>query len=123
MRNGKIVALVASVLVATPAVAADQFDLLCKAKKAEVRYRVDLARGEWCAGECSRVVKIAQVTTGEIVFEDIKALRRGDYESQVRVNRATGDWSEFTSFPASVPTTRKGVCTPARFSTFPAGKF
>lgn len=114
--------LVAAV-IAAPAAAADQFDLICKAKKTEVRYRVDLSRGEWCSEDCRRVLPVANVTTGELTLEDVRPTRRDDPTSLIRINRSTGQWHTFFAIGSLMPSGHDGLCEPAPFSGFPATKF
>lgn len=112
-------------LVSVPAGAAEQFDLICKAQKVQVRYRIDLASGEWCAGECKVVMKIAEVTSGLITLERSERRLPRDEESRTEINRATGEWHTYAFNPGLdvLPLIRDGNCEPADFSGFPARKF
>jgi hypothetical protein len=116
---------VALMLAATPAWAADRFDLVCTAGKTPVHYRVDLAAGEWCAGDCSVVNKIAAVTSGMLTLQDEKAIRRSDWENTTTVNRITGEWYSY-SYNASLgglPFQRSGRCEPTTYSGMAKPKF
>ncbi len=70
------VLVAAFVTISTPAIAADQFDLVCdgtvSAGSGRVpwseRYSVDLARGVYCDGGCSMLHLIARVEPGIIWF-------------------------------------------------------
>lgn len=110
---------------ATPAVAADQFDLVCATRKGAVHYRVDLARSAYCAGDCSVMLTIASSTPGMIVLEDHQPTFRGDKEEHSRINRTTGEWHTFSFNPRfdTTPFVRDGKCEPAPFSGFPTAKF
>jgi hypothetical protein len=110
-------------LAATPAVAADQFDLVCTAKKDVTRYRVDLNRGEWFLEKCRGVVKIAEVTAGTLTLLDEKAAKSGDVEHHIIINRSTGDWYSSFSVGDLAPSVERGTCEPASFSGFPSPKF
>lgn len=116
--------IIALGLLASPAIAADQFDLVCTAKKDSERYRVDLAKGEWCFGECKMVQKIASVTTGLIVLAEHEPTDGDKTWSFNRINRFTGEWSWYHSNPRSISVMDiSGHCVPAEFSGMPAQKF
>lgn len=113
-------------LVSVPAVAAEQqqFDLICTAKKASERYRIDLDRGEWCANKCDFVQKIASVTTGMLILAEHEPTFRGDSTSRNRINRASGQWEWYHSDPRySSVMDHNGTCRPAPYSGMPAAKF
>jgi hypothetical protein len=117
--------LMLGVLVATPVMAADQFDLICKAKKTEVRYRVDLKSGEYCTGECAIVRKIAEVTSGMLSFQKADPQVGADARITDQVNRVTGEWYRSAFFPGIdvVPSVKVGTCQPATFGGMPASRF
>lgn len=112
-------------MLATPAAAAEQFDLICSAKKTSEHYRLDLATGEYCWGSCQRIEKIASVTSGMITLMDIKPVLRGDPEVRKTINRSTGEWNWYSFAPRFdvSPDIVTGTCQPAPFSGFPAAKF
>lgn len=113
--------VLALTLVATPAAAADQFDLVCsgqyqrsavaKPQPAERIYRVDLAARTWCIEDCSVVLPIADADTARITFQSFK--RRG-VEVKHWVDRTSGEVSDidFT-----------GKCEAAPFTPIPPRKF
>lgn len=109
--------------IAAPAVAADQFDLICTSPtdKKPTRYRVDLAVGEWCEASCSATQKIAEVTSTSLTLKDEKQLRRGQMASRHWVNRVTGEWQYRFQWLGS-PSFTTGHCEPAPFSGFGAEK-
>jgi hypothetical protein len=112
-------------LIATPAYAADQFDLVCSDKISTVRYRVDLQRGEWCFGECRDVQKFASVTSGTLTLSERVPTLPGGPRSYNRISRQTGEWRWYNydpRYPSSVMD-RAGTCQPAEFSGFPVSKF
>lgn len=116
----RIAILVLGLLAATPAVAADQFDLVCVAKKDSEHYRINLQTGEWCFGSCKRVMKIKEVTEGTITLFDDKptdAVRTTAYN---RIDRRTGQWEWYNYSPdlSIVAMHITGTCEPAPFSGF-----
>lgn len=107
------------VLAATPAVAANQFDLICTANKAKVHYRVDLDTGLYCEGSCFNTYKISDITPSMIVFERHERAFAGDkeYLQQVRTN---GAWIKYfdSGSGAKMPISLTGQCRRELFSGF-----
>lgn len=109
-------ALITALLLASPAFAADQFDLVCvvsepaDVKNMTSRYRVDLASGEWCMDKCAGTQKIAGLTSTRITFFAGRSL--GHY-----TDRITGAWVY-----ASRGRVARGQCTLAPFTGFGAEK-
>lgn len=119
----RLIASVALGALAMPAIAApagDQFDLVCKAKRDGQRYRIDLAKNEWCADKCGTVRKIASVTSGTLVLADQKPAIRGEMTNTIIINRVTGAWHTYFYWPKAggLPSTTDGSCEPAPFSGF-----
>lgn len=113
--------LISTSAAAEPAV---QFDLTCTAEKASERYRVDLARGEWCFGKCDFVQKIASVTSGLLILAEHEPTFPGDSTSRNRINRVSGEWDWYHHNPKwSSTMDHKGKCEAAPFSGMPAAKF
>lgn len=111
-------------LVSAPAMAADQFDLVCKGKSGSTtRYRVDLTRGEACAGICDRVWKMGATTTSEYRLIDQSPVRGYDLEQLATVNRQTGAYSHYSKIRGLGANRTEGTCEVAQFSGFPAAKF
>lgn len=110
-------------MVATPATAADQFDLVCQHEKGATRYRVDLAKNEACSDTCDRVWKMGPATTGELKLIDQVPAYRGDLEELATVNRITGEYRYRSQFSNLRATHREGRCEVTGFSGFPAAKF
>lgn len=111
-------------LVAVPALAADQFDLLCtggRGGRETMHYRLDLARGEYCFGKCESIAKIAGVTSGMITLYDDQPKFSGDTRSYNTINRITGEWRWYNFSPrlsvAAMDIT--GSCELDDFSGFP----
>lgn len=115
-------AVLALAMLATPAAAADRFDLVCTADKATVRYRVDIAKGEACSGSCDRIWKMGPSTSGQLRIIDRAPAFRGDLEERAVVNRVTGQW---TTLVVASGKRYDGVgrCEVAFFSGFPAAQF
>lgn len=107
---------------AAPAIAADQFDLICKAGKSTTHYRVDLARNEACESTCDRVWKMGEATSGELKLINRVPAYRGDLEERATVNRATGEYRYYSSLSGHHDS-EEGKCEPAPFSGFPQAKF
>lgn len=121
----KVLACVAALSIAMPAMAADQFDLICKGRTRNAaagawaavveRYRVDLATKKWCVAECSRVFDIAEVQTDRIVFRSKERSYGSPSHYDERVNRTTGDWHE-RYIGELTYTESEGTCEAAPFS-------
>lgn len=118
-------------MVSTPAMAADQFDLICQGRakygasaswqKFENRYRVDLAAKRWCRDNCERVMPLADVNEARITFTSIHDdATIGDVDHFVE--RASGHLVEIHSSRFS-PQTVAAQCEAAPFSGMPEKKF
>jgi hypothetical protein len=115
-------------LVASPAMAADQFDLVCKGREkasaiarwrpVEVRYRLDLSRKVYCRFDCTGLESIHSVDDARIDFAPPADAARGTTAVHY-IERSDGRWTDFISGLG----TREGVCEPAPFSGFPTPKF
>jgi hypothetical protein len=107
-------------LLATPAIAADQFNLVCKSDQVMTTYRVDLAAREWCWDGCKfGTWRIHDVTSTQIIFKDVRSA--GEAVSNF-VDRTTGrshryNHGRFGSYSSD------GICEVAPFSGFPKAKF
>lgn len=115
--------LAVGLLISTPAMAADQFDLVCTTKEGQTRYRVDLARNEACEGLCDRVWTMGPPSSGELklIYKTPKSLR--DLDERATVNRVTGDYQYSNTIPGLGTQSESGHCEAAPFSGFPATKF
>lgn len=106
-------------LAATPAIAANQFDLICTANKTKVHYRVDLDTGLYCEGSCSDAYRISDITPDMIVFERHQRAFAGDkeYLQQVRTN---GAWIKYFDPGRGMKdfTSLTGQCRREMFSGF-----
>lgn len=127
--------LLIGVVVASPALAAEQFDLVCrgqvrwapagKLQPVERRYRVDLTAGTWCLDACTATEQLASVGQAEIVFKQAdRTLPPGAYFEHT-VNRTTGAWKNTYIQRGAFSTywDYSGTCEPAPFSGMPATKF
>ena len=113
----RTVTVVLGLLAATPAVAADQFDLVCSAKTETQHYRLDLVKNEWCFGKCENVQKISSVTSGMITLADHQPAFRGDYTAYNQINRISGEWRWHSYNPRYTSTMDiTGSCISAPFS-------
>lgn len=113
-----------SLLIATPAAAAEQqFDLICKGKGFETRYRVDLERNEACSGKCERVWRMGEVSSGQLKLIEKIPTSGNDLEERATVNRVTGVYSYMNHVPGLRPTFEDGICSRAAFTGFPTAKF
>jgi len=112
------------VLAATPAIAANQFDLICTANKTKVHYRVDLDTGLYCEASCFNTYKISDITPSMIVFERHERAFLGDkeYLQQVRTN---GAWIKFFDSGRGTKTSTPliGQCRRDLFSGFYNNRF
>lgn len=109
-------------LFAAPAMAADQFDLVCKYGNTPVRYRIDVARGEACEKDCARVWPMGLVTSGEIRLLDVNSGDPTRPPETITINRQTGQLRHWIGGGASAYV-ETATCEPAPFSGFPASKF
>ena len=112
----------ALLFVASPAFAADQFDLVCTGKSIAAHYRIDLARGEACDGACDRIWKMGDATSSELRIVDLPSRFRDEVAERSIVNRQTGAWHYYLS-ASGEPDGYEGHCEPAPFTGFPAAKF
>lgn len=120
-------------LIAAPASAAEQFDLICKGQQRqsvrgawqpyEVRYRIDLASKTYCAWSCTKTEALADVSAARIDFQASERKRRDDTLTIHFVDRTTGDWQYYYSGAYGLFGDAKGRCEPAAFSGFPPTKF
>lgn len=111
-----------TLLLSTPAIAADQFDLVCRAKDKTERYRVNLATGEFCTDECEVMGRLHESSETVIVFQHDRPGRFARQEVYIGVDRRTGVWR--WSFKAGFFTEEHtGTCEAAPFSGFGPTKF
>lgn len=118
----RVIILAAIAAIASPATAADQFDLVCAGKNSgkpiEKHYRVDLSAKQWCQDKCTAVEAISDVQPAKIVFRSKpKAFERDDLIVE-EVDRTTGAWRDWI-MPWWVS---NGTCEVAPFSGFSTAK-
>jgi hypothetical protein len=119
-----LILVVAMLAVPEAAAEHDRFDLVCTAKKSVVRYRIDLAAKRYCAGDCTVVRPIVEVSAAEIVLERHMPAFRSDITQREIINRATGSWTYYFDMPAAgLPVTQDGICEKAAYSGLPESKF
>lgn len=123
-------------LAATPAVAADQFDLVCEGtrqlgvnepvKPLKYGLRIDLSKRQWCWDHCEEVYPIQEVREDRIILRDVvqDTLRKRITDRNI-INRQTGDHNvilietrPYQSFLETI-----GSCEPVAFTGFPKTKF
>jgi hypothetical protein len=119
-------------LVAAPAAAADQFDLVCKGQwrfgasdpyePHDFRLRIDLKAKRFCEMDCKATEPIADVQPNLIVFRQAEAEDRalGTMFTD-EVDRSTGKYTYFkySERPRHVWIQEDAICEPAPFSGFP----
>ena len=118
----------ASALIAAPAMAADQFDLVCTGQQRilpsnrwhsyAVRYRVDLARMIYCRFDCKTTETIAAADAARITFQLPADGTPAAYLDHY-VDRTNGRWTYYLGGDSDA----EGTCQSAPFSGFPAAKF
>jgi hypothetical protein len=118
--------VLAVVMIAAPAAAADQFDLVCKGlerdgssrqrKPVEKHYRVDLATKRWCSGACARSSQIQQIIPDRIVFRDAERKFYSDNLVSHYVDRRSGEWVDHWFAASGASVERDGQCEVATFS-------
>jgi len=125
------VILAAASLAAAPAMAANQFDLVCKGQQklardgapqpVEAHYRVDLAAGSWCRDQCVGVDKIAAAGPDRIAFKAHPKAGDQDEEIDESFERTSGKWIDLYAgpYPPGEFASTEGKCEVAAFSGFP----
>lgn len=104
--------LALALVIAAPAFAADQFDLICTSRHHDAlfHYRVDLASRTYCyttsEGDACPQYAIEDIGSDTIIFNG--------YAPADIVNRTTGEWTF-----RDAGTLYRGTCEPAPFSGFP----
>jgi len=108
-----------------PAMATERFDLVCIAKidlkPVSARYRVDLARKQYCADECQTVEKIDDFTPGMITFYDLPHSSPSDGRHFLTFNRLSGVWRWYDYTPGVSMRIQDitGRCETTDFTGFP----
>ncbi|MBU3076530.1 hypothetical protein [Sphingomonas quercus] len=118
-------------LATTPALAADQFDLLCKGQQKftpdgaatpiEAHYRVDVAAGSYCRDQCIGIDKLAGAAPGKIAFKAHAKANEQDELVDESYEPATGKWVDLYAgpYPPGEYAATEGKCEAATFSGFP----
>ncbi|HEX7856088.1 MAG TPA: hypothetical protein VF503_20600 [Sphingobium sp.] len=117
-------------LIAAPAVAADQFDLVChgevkhspdgKWRPIDFRYRIDLVSRRWCDSECNGASDIAEVSDLQITLAANDQKYPGRIYESSWIDRLNGDLHYIYSGGLGSFEERRGKCEVAPFSGFPA---
>lgn len=118
MRRFAALALLA---MSAPAVAADQFDLICTSKyhDATFHYRVDLAADLWCATSETKDIfgkRASNDRCAPVIFSGVGSdvLLFNSYAPFHQVDRVTGEW-----YYKDGGEGYRGSCERAPFSGFP----
>ena len=119
-------------LAASPAVAADQFDLACKGYKWTklggagedyvFRVRVDLAANKWCDNDCKSVQALVSATPDKLVLTDEGTLNsRMEVSREATFDRKSNDfhYKLLQSRPTEDYLEYQGKCTSETFTPFP----
>jgi hypothetical protein len=114
------------------ALAADQFDLICKGtvetfdgaiRPQNEHYRIDLKAARYCREDCSIMGKIQETTPDRIIFKQADNPSAGETHSH-SVSRHTGDLTELILLRRSNFTWDvKSHCDIAPFSGLPKPRF
>lgn len=129
MKRFVIAALVA---ISTPAMAADQFDLICLGKITHDkdapkdwanRYSIDLTAKRWCRTDmCPNTLDdIYNITTDQIVLNNLTL--SDESSTYQEVNRNTGMFMSRVRVKNLISATVQAACERAEFTPFPARKF
>ncbi|MEG8222415.1 hypothetical protein OSJ57_17570 [Sphingomonas sp. HH69] len=121
-------------MIATPAVAADQFDLECVGTKSEKIDQqgepisfgivVDLRAKQFCWKQECEVKTIDEVLPDRVYFLKHDPTDREIF-SKMEIDRKTGkfEWLIIQKNLSRYYLKQEAVCTPAKFTGFPATKF
>ena len=130
--SGAGIALV-GLLAAAPAMAEDQFDLVCKGRQRisaigrwsvyENRYRIDLAAKSFCYFSCKGTEAIAHVEAGRIDFQKSDKNEPGNVTLIHYVDRSDGKLVYLFSGGSGTFQEVEARCEVAAFSGFPQPKF
>ncbi len=124
--------ILATMLMAAPAAAADQFDLVCKGQyrvrpnggltSRDIRFRLDLVTKSWCRDSCTQVRTIQAVEQGKIVLRHQQE-ERPRLLSFSEIDRVAGTYRDFSAGGGRSFWDEEGRCEVAPFSGFPTAKF
>lgn len=124
-----------AMLSAAPAIAADQYDLVCKGteqKKTGVAatpwketFRIDLATKRWCRGACTSAGPISSITPDEIVIMDTRRPGTGPADAALWFSRTSGKVREYVEagWSGSSFDIANGTCVRDLYSGMPGQKF
>ena len=84
-------------------------------------YRIDLAMGRWCEGECRETSSIAVLDDQHIVLTNIGS-KTAAFDRLI-INRESGSFEWATGYVGAWSRVDKGFCTRATFTGFPTQKF
>lgn len=120
------------VLSHAPAMAAEQYDLVCQggritqrdgaAEAYTTRVRIDLATNKWCQDACKQVSDITEVSADKIVLvDDLTYNTRTDFSNNIAIDRKTGALRQLSSQdrPTTLYLKVEASCTEQPFTPFP----
>jgi len=126
-------------LAASPAMAADQFDLECVGTTTEtieneqrskvsaiVDLIIDIKSGQYCYKPCEKVLPIKEVFADRIVLRAYSASEPGvRIDFLAKIDRKTGQYTYIadTLLPTRRNKTTAGMCSIKPFTGFPSVKF
>jgi hypothetical protein len=128
-------AILLSFGVASPVLAANQFDLVCKGKEQKrtgvpatawnERYRIDLDGKRWCRGACKTASEIGSITADNIVLSDSRAAIGGPGDVETTLSRTNGTVKEYLmmGWSGSAASLAEGTCKRDLFSGLPGQRF
>ena len=136
MRNVLTWMATAVVLTAAgSAMAANQYDLVCKGTEQKQTgkpatpwtetFRIDLDAKRWCRGDCRTAARIDSITADDIVITDSRATVGGPSGMAATFSRTTGEVREYMNagYSGSSFDIASGKCTRDLFSGMPGAKF
>lgn len=122
----------ALLLTATPALAAEQYDLSCQGTKVtksggpaeatSLKLRVDLTARKWCLDDCKSVEDIYELSADKVVLQDdVTYNTRTDLQDKITVDRKTLAFSRMADQTRPEPSYLKveAKCTEQPFTPFP----
>lgn len=130
---------VLALLAASPAFAADQFDLECIGTMTEtveqeqilkvgeqVNLIIDIKSGQYCYKPCQKVLPIEDVFADRIILREYTAIEPGiRIDFLAKIDRKTGEYTYIsdTTRPSRRNKTTVAACSLKPFTGFPATKF
>ena len=126
---------VSTLVSAAPALAADQYDLVCKgteqrktgvpASPWKETFRIDLTQKRWCRGACTSAGPISSITPDEITILDTRKPGTGPADAVLSFSRTSGKVREYVEagWSGSSFDIANGTCVRDLYSGMPGQKF